>query len=35
MATYSYNGKQYTQAQLDDIAKKATPAQREAINKQF
>ncbi len=35
MATYSYNGKNYTQEQMDTIAKKATPSQREAINKQF
>ena len=35
MATYTYWGKTYTQSQLDEIAKRASPAQREAMNKQF
>jgi len=33
--TYTYNGKTYTQVQLDDIAKRATPAQREELNRLY
>ena len=33
--TYSYNGKTFTQSQLDEAAKKASPDQREKLNKQF
>ena len=33
--TYSYNGKQISQEQMDQVAQKASPDQREAINKQF
>ena len=32
---YTYGGKSYSQEQLDAIAQKATPAQRELMNKQF
>lgn len=33
--TYTYNGNTYTQAQLDAIAAKATPNQRELLNKTY
>ena len=32
---YNYNDKAYNQEQMDAMAKKATPDQREMLNKQF